>query len=88
MVSEIISILILPAEIPIHYDSNLQITAFGSKYMLFIVDIGVMIFGLFMKLIYKTNIGTDSEEIIHRLCNVALLLFNIINGFALAGAFL
>lgn len=32
--------------------------------MLFIVGIGVMIFGLFMKLIYKTNIGTHSEEII------------------------
>ena len=43
LISEIISMLILPAEIPVHYDSNLQVTAFGSKYMLFIIGISVIL---------------------------------------------
>lgn len=31
LILETVSILILPTEIPIHYDSNFQVTAYGSK---------------------------------------------------------
>lgn len=85
---ETIIILFLPTEIPIHYDSNLQVTTYGSKYMLLIIGILIIIFGLFMKMIYKSNIGTDREVIVFRLCNIAFIVFNVINVWALIGAFL
>ena len=84
----------LTAESKTHIDKNQLLKGyFLMKKLivlnsLIIIGIGVIIFGLFMKLVYRSNIGTDSEIAIYRLCNIALLVFNIINGFALVGAFL
>lgn len=88
LTSEVVSIFILPREIPIHYNANFQVTAYGSKYMLLAIGIITVLFGLLMKLIYKSNISTKSEAMVYRLSMIALLIFNGINLFALVDAFL
>lgn len=88
LISETISIFFLPAEIPIHYSADFQITAYGSKYMLLAIGVITVLFGLLMKLIYKSNINTNSGAMVYRLSIIALLIFNGINLFALVDAFL
>ncbi|MBQ8558930.1 MAG: DUF1648 domain-containing protein [Tyzzerella sp.] len=87
MVLEVISMFLLPTEIPIHYNSNLQVTAYGSKYMLLAIGVIAVLFGLFMKRIYKFNIGTNRETMVYRSSWMALLVFNGINLFTLVSAF-
>lgn len=86
IIIEIIAILFLPAQVPIHYSMSLQVTQYGSKYMLLIIGGIALLFGIFINLIYKAYRKTDSEKLVYRLGMLALMVFNIINILSLIGA--
>lgn len=86
LILEAIALLFLPSEIPVHYNSSFQVDRYGSKYNLLILGAIVVLFGLFMNWIYTKSKNTTHELIIYRLCIGALLVFNIINLFALYGS--
>lgn len=56
--------------------------------MLLAIGVITVLFGLFMKWIYKSNICTNRETMVYRLSIIALLIFDGINLFALVNAFL
>lgn len=85
---EVISMFFLPIGIPIHYNADLHVIKYGNKYMLLLVGVMVVAFGLFLKMIYKSSVNTNRETIVYRLSVIALLIFNGINLFALVSAFL
>lgn len=86
LVSEIIALLFLPSEIPIHYNMSFQVDGYGSKYSLIILGIIVVLFGLLMNWIYRKNENTAHETLIYRLCAGALFVFNVINLLVLCGS--
>ena len=88
LILEIISMFFLPMAIPVHYNADLNVIIYGVKYMLLLVGGMVVVFGLFMKMIYKSSVNTNRETIVYRLSVIALLVFNGINLFALVSAFL
>lgn len=88
LILEIISMFFLPMTIPVHYNADLQVIKYGVKYMLLLVGIMIVIFGLFMKMIYKFSVNKNTEVIVYKLSVIALLVFNVINLFALGNAFL
>ena len=88
LILETISMFFLPMAIPVHYNADLQVIKYGVKYMLLLVGVIVVVFGFFMKMIYKSSINTNRETVIYRLSVIALLVFNGINLFALVSAFL
>ena len=88
LISEIICMFFLPMAIPIHYNADLHVIQYGVKYMLLLVGVMVVVFGIFIKMIYKSSVNTDRETIVYRLSAIALLVFNVINLFALGNAFL
>ena len=85
---EVIALCFLPAQIPIHYNSRFQVTAYGSKYMLLVLGIMILIFGSFLYFVYRANEHKKQETVVFRLCMAALLVFGIINLCSLVGAFL
>lgn len=87
LLSEIIGIVFLPPKIPIHYNSNLEVTSYGSKYMVLVIGTFVICFGLFMKKIYKSTIDSNTEQVVYIMTVIGLLICNIINIFALGKAF-
>lgn len=88
LILEVISMFFLPIGIPIHYNADLHVIKYGVKYMLLLVGVMVVVFGLFLKMIYKSSVNTNRETIVYRLSVIALLIFNGINLFALVSAFL
>jgi hypothetical protein len=88
LVLDIISMFFLPIVIPIHYNADLHVIKYGNKYMLLLVGIMVVVFGLFIKMIYKFSVNTDRETMVYKLSFISLLVFNGINLFALVNAFL
>ena len=87
LISETVTLLFLPSEIPIHYNMYFEATAYGSKYMLLGLGFTVLLFGLFMNWIYKSNADTERQGAVYRLSIIALVVFNCINVFSLIGAF-
>ena len=88
LILETISMFFLPMAIPVHYNADLHVIKYGVKYMLLLVGVMVVVFGLFLKVIYKSSVNTNRETIVYRLSVIALLVFNGINVFALVNAFL
>ena len=88
LILEVICMFFLPIAIPIHYNADLHVIKYGTKYMLLLVGAMVVVFGLFIKMIYKSSVNTDRETIVYRLSVIALLVFNVINLLALGNAFL
>lgn len=86
IIIEILALLFLPAQVPVHYNMNFQVDAYGSKYSLLILGCIVLLFGLLMNWVYKTSTNKEYETIIYRLCLIALLTFNIINLVVLYGS--
>lgn len=87
LISEVISLIFMPSEIPVHYDGSFEVTSYGSKYMLLGLGVTVLLFGLFMNWIYKSNADTEWAEVVYRLSVIALVVFNCINVLSLIGAF-
>ena len=84
---DLICLLFLPVQVPIHYSMNLQVSAYGSKYVLLILGSITLIFGIGMSLLYKVCKKTEQEKLVFVLGIAVLDIFNILNIFALVGAF-
>lgn len=86
LVFQMIMLLFLPSQIPVHYNISFQVTEYGSKYTLLILGIFVVLFGFFISGIYKMSKNTEHETIVYRLCIGALLVFHVINLFSIVGS--
>ena len=86
IISEAIVLLFLPPQIPVHYNMHFQVTEYGSKYTLLILGGFVLLFGAFLNWIYTRNKNTEHETIIYRVSFGALLIFQVINLFAIIGS--
>ncbi len=86
IVTEIIALLFLPAQVPVHYNMSFQVTEYGSKYTLLVLGVVIVLMGLFMCWIYKTCVNKEYENVIYRLSSSTLVVFNIINLFFLYGS--
>ena len=54
IVTEIIALLFLPAQVPVHYNMSFQVTEYGSKYTLLVL--GVVIVQMVQRLVFwQTN---------------------------------
>lgn len=78
--------LFLPAEMPVHYGMNLQVTKYGSKYLLLITGGIALLLGIFLNFIYQAYRKTENEALVYRLALLALIIFNVINVLGLIGA--
>ena len=81
-----ICMLFLPTEVPVHYSMDFQVTAYGSKYLLWIVGGIALLFGIFFDFIYKAYRKTENEALVYRLAILVFIIFHIINALSLIGA--
>lgn len=87
LILELVAMFFLPEQIPVHYDAQFQVTAYGSKFMLLVAGVMTLVFGMFIRMVYQVNEKTENEDMVFRFGMVALLVFYVVNGFGLVGAF-
>lgn len=88
----IISLSILPDQIPAHYGIDGQVTRWGSKYETLMLPIMIILFGLFMVWMSKRagkeeKYGKNNEKNIILNGILFLILFNVLNFYILYTAF-
>lgn len=82
----------LPEQIPGHYDSDNQVTRWGSKYEVLIVPIVTVVLGLFFLGMAKVvarqeEHGNNNEKVCIAAGIVTLLIFNAMTGYILYDGF-
>ena len=86
--TELICMLFLPAQIPVHYSMNFEVVTYGNKFVLLLIGVITLLLGIFLKFIYKNNQERNSERLTFRLCVITLVVFNVLSVCSLIGAFL
>ena len=88
LIVTLITLPILPEQIPAHYDFNNQVTRWGSKYEALLYPAATIGFGFFMLAMAKYSAkqektGKNNENICIIAGIVLLLYFNVMTGFSL-----
>lgn len=94
LLAYIVSIPFLPDKIPMHYDINLQVDRYGSKYELLLVPFIALVFVILMEIIRKLRVtkeetnGKNNEKIFMISSNLLLSILIVITVYQIVMAFI